>query len=116
MLDVDIYKKLGVSKQAFHGWKVRRSIPKTQELAVSQIMGVSLEYLKTGIKEATTSKEHITKDAHGNPVTEHLSQLETDILRDLRVLDDARVEIAYDFIHGMAEKARAKEKSERICG
>lgn len=46
--DVDVYTKLKVSKQTFNGWKKRGSIPKAQELPISEMMGVSLQYLKTG--------------------------------------------------------------------
>jgi len=96
-------------------WLCGAAEPTDQQLElIAEPLSTSVGYLKHGIHEANERPVHAVYDGRGEPMPENLSQMEIDIVRDLRVLNADKQETAYDLIHCMAEKVRTQIKKEHI--
>lgn len=71
--DADVARRLGVSRQTFSSWK-ERGLPLRRLDDAARALGMSLEYLKTGLRVAR----------HHHALTEE----QRSILEDLSILDD----------------------------
>jgi len=123
---VDVYKKLGIGRQRFFGWKQRGSIPKAFEIPLCELFNVRIEWLKTG-EEPKHPPQFVGKsglleyDKDGRafpfktrePEPDELSQLELDVIRELRILDACVLDSIVAMIHTAADIVREKQKKEQ---
>lgn len=84
----EIIENTGISQPIFSQWKSRNSMPKSDDLyKIAQFLNVSIEYLLTG------------EDKENN-----LSQDETELLTNYRLLDDSEKSMLQIMVSALACK------------